>query len=47
MRRLNDIEADRDNFIKYIKKVDRSEIKNTTIEKKFTLWERIKRVMGF
>ena len=31
MRRQNDLERERKDFIDYIKKIDKSEIKNTTI----------------
>jgi hypothetical protein len=47
MRRQNDLEKERKDFIDYIKKIDKSKIKNTTIEQNFTLWQRIKKVMGF
>jgi hypothetical protein len=47
MRRQNDLEKERKDFINYIKNIDKSEIKNTTIEQNFTIWQRIKKVMGF
>ena len=47
MRRQNDLEKERKDFIDYIKKIDKSEIKNTTIEHNFTIWQRINKVMGF
>lgn len=46
MKPTFDFEKEREDFIDYIKKVDKSEIKNTTLEKNYSLWERIKRVLG-
>jgi len=37
----------RDNFINEIKKIDPIQIKNTpVIEKKYTLWQRLKKTLG-
>ena len=42
----NDLEKERQDFIDLIKKIDKSEIKNTTLEKRYSLWERIRKVLG-
>ncbi len=46
MKPLNDLEKERQDFINLIKTIEKSEIKNTTLEKRYSLWERIRKVLG-
>jgi hypothetical protein len=44
---LKEIETSKNSYINDIKSISRDEIKNSPmIEKKYTLWERVKRVLG-